>query len=46
MGIRIALGAASGDVAGMVVRQGMMLAMIGVAVGVSAALATTRVMQI
>jgi putative ABC transport system permease protein len=44
MGIRIALGAASGDVAGMVVRQGMMLALAGVVAGLAAAFAATRVM--
>jgi len=42
IGIRMALGAQVGDVVGMVVRQGMRLAAIGLLVGAVAALATTR----
>jgi putative ABC transport system permease protein len=44
IGIRIALGAGSGAVAGMVVRQGLALALIGVLLGVAASAAATRLM--
>ena len=44
IGIRMALGASSQDVRAMVVRQGMILALAGVAIGVAAALALTRLM--
>jgi putative ABC transport system permease protein len=44
IGIRLALGAQTGDVLKMVVRQGMTLALIGVALGLLTALAVTRVM--
>jgi predicted permease len=43
IGIRIALGARPGDVVGMVVRQGMALTLVGLAAGMVAALAITRV---
>jgi predicted permease len=42
IGIRVALGAQGGDVLRMVVKQGIVLAFIGVAVGISATLAVTR----
>src|SRR5579863_642836 len=42
IGIRIALGARPQDVLSLVIRQGMTLAGIGVAIGVAGALATTR----
>jgi len=42
IGIRMALGAGRGDVRSMVVRQGMRLALIGVAIGVAAAFGLTR----
>jgi putative ABC transport system permease protein len=42
IGVRIALGAQGADVVGMIVRQGMRLALLGVVVGVACALALTR----
>ncbi|MFZ0039104.1 MAG: FtsX-like permease family protein [Candidatus Acidiferrales bacterium] len=45
LGIRIALGASQRNVLALVVRQGMSLALTGVALGVAGALALTRVMQ-
>jgi len=44
IGIRLALGAQSGDVLKLVVRQGLMLAIAGIAIGLGAALIITRVM--
>jgi predicted permease len=44
MGIRIALGAPSHAITGLFVRHGVLLAGIGVAIGVAAALAVTRLM--
>jgi putative ABC transport system permease protein len=44
IGIRMALGATSSDVKKMVVRQGMRLALIGVAIGVAGAFALTRLL--
>jgi predicted permease len=42
MGIRMALGAGRGDVLGLVVRQGLVLALAGVGIGVAGGLALTR----
>jgi putative ABC transport system permease protein len=44
MGIRMALGANIGDVLRLIVRQGMLLVVIGMALGVACALALTRVL--
>ncbi len=44
IGIRMALGASGGNVLGMVVRQGMLLAMIGVVIGAGTAFGLTRFM--
>jgi len=45
IGVRIALGAAPGQVSGMIVRQGMTLALVGIALGLAAALALTRLLS-
>jgi len=45
LGIRIALGARPGDVLKLVTGEGMALAFIGVALGLMAALALTRLME-
>ena len=45
IGVRLALGAEQRDVLRLVVRQGMLLILIGVAAGVTAALAITRLMK-
>ncbi len=44
IGVRIALGASSGTVQSMVVRRGMILATIGILVGIAAALGTSSVL--
>jgi putative ABC transport system permease protein len=45
IGIRVALGAKPRDVAGMILRQGMTLVVAGLAVGVLAAMALTRMLR-
>ena len=44
IGIRMALGAQKSDVLGMILRQGLRLAVIGVAIGIAGALGLTRLM--
>jgi putative ABC transport system permease protein len=44
LGIRVALGSSRGEIVGLVLRQGMRLAAIGLAGGLAAALALTRLM--
>jgi putative ABC transport system permease protein len=45
IGIRMAIGASAGDVLAMVVREGLILAAIGVAIGLAGAFALTRLLQ-
>jgi ABC-type antimicrobial peptide transport system permease subunit len=45
MGIRIALGAQPADVSRLVVRRGLLLAIVGIVIGIGGAFALTRFMQ-
>jgi predicted permease len=45
VGIRMALGAKPGDVLGMVIRQGITLTLMGIAIGIVAALGVTRLIN-
>jgi predicted permease len=45
IGVRIALGAETGRVSGMVLRQGLALAAVGVGIGIVASIAVTRLMR-
>ncbi len=45
IGVRMALGAQRGDVAGMVLKEGLVLAALGIALGLAGALALTRLMK-
>ena len=45
IGIRVALGAQARDVLGLIIKQGMALALLGIAVGVGGAFALTRFMK-
>jgi predicted permease len=45
IGIRVALGARPGDVAGLVARAGLSLAVVGIALGVAGSIALTRVLD-
>jgi putative ABC transport system permease protein len=45
MGVRLALGATAGQLIGTIVRQGMVLATIGVAIGIAGALALGRMLK-
>jgi putative ABC transport system permease protein len=45
IGVRMALGAERGDILGLVVRQGLILAIVGVVIGVAGAYGVTRFLK-
>jgi putative ABC transport system permease protein len=45
IGIRMAIGAAGGDVVGMIMRQGLTLVIVGAAIGIGGALAASRLLR-
>jgi putative ABC transport system permease protein len=45
IGVRVALGASRGNILGLVVRQGLMLAVVGIVTGLIGAAALTRLMS-
>jgi ABC-type antimicrobial peptide transport system permease subunit len=45
IGIRMAIGAASGDVVGMIMKQGLTLVIVGAAIGVGGALGASRLLR-
>ena len=45
IGLRMALGATSGNVVGLIVRQGLVLAVIGLALGLAGAFAASRLLS-
>ena len=45
IGIRMAIGAAGGDVVGMIMKQGLSLVIIGAAIGIGGALAASRLLR-
>jgi predicted permease len=45
IGVRMALGAQPGEVSGMVLKEGLVLALLGIGLGIAAALAVTRFMR-
>ena len=45
LGLRVALGASPGDILGLVLRQGLGLAAVGVAIGLAASVAATQLLQ-
>ena len=45
IGLRMALGASSGNVLGLIVRQGLVLTVVGLALGLAGALATSRLLS-
>jgi putative ABC transport system permease protein len=45
LGVRVALGASTGDVLGLVLKQGVQLALVGVGIGILAALGVTQLLK-
>ncbi len=44
-GVRVAMGASDGDLLGLVLRQGLLVSLTGIAIGVGASLALTRIIE-